>query len=748
MCSSPKDGHETNSTDFGSDMVMMRKILQFALAFALLLSAPWTLADDIAGAGTEPESGLDSLLEPTTEQRFATRLASRFLTSYHYESKDLDDALAEQIFDNYLELLDPNRMYFLASDIDQLSRYRSRLDDALRSAEIEPAFEIFNRYRERVRTRIEHALVLLDSEFDFTVDEAYGFDRSEEPWAETPTELDEIWRKRVKNDWLGLKLAEREVDDIRETLDGRYNNILKRVKDFNSDDVFQFFMNAYASAIEPHSSYMSPRLAENFEISMKLSLDGIGALLSSQNEYVEVEEIVPGGPADLDGRLQDGDRIIGVAQGEEDMVDVVGWRLDDVVDLIRGERETTVRLEILPAETGVKGPAEIIDIVRNEVKLEEQAAQASIEEVETEAGTRRIGVIDVPVFYVDFKGRARNEPNYRSSTRDVRQLINELRSDGIDGLVIDLRSNGGGALVEATTMTGLFIDTGPVVQVRDANGRVSIEADQEPGMAWDGPLAVLVNRSSASASEIFAGAIQDYGRGIIIGEPTFGKGTVQNLFNLDNYLTDDSKKLGQLKLTMAKFFRIDGGSTQLRGIHPDITLPSFGDPAEYGESSLDHAMAWSQIDQLDYQPVADLSPLMPAARERHLARRDTDEELQSLIDDFEHFEELSERTRVSLLESERIQEQEDAEARRAARFAHSGGEVAPDDDSDDQPAGTEDEAGAETGNDSAGDEAAEEEESDVLRTEAARILADLIELDQEQHRLVQVREPAAPRSLN
>jgi len=732
-------------------MVMNTRVLQIAFALALLPGATQVRAED----AVKPEQAdAPASLAPTTEQRFTTRLASRFLTSYHYQSEDLDDALAERIFDQYLDLLDPNRMYFLATDIDQLSRYRTRLDDALRAAEIEPAFEIFNIYRERVGERIEHALELLDREFDFGVDERYAFDRSELPWAETPTELDELWRKRVKNDWLGLKLAEREVDDIRETLAGRYRNIGKRVREFNSEDVFQFFMNAYASAIEPHSSYMSPRLAENFEISMKLSLDGIGALLSSQNEYTEVEEIVPGGPADLDGRLKAGDRIVGVAQGDEDMVDVVGWRLDDVVDLIRGERETVVRLEILPAESGVKGPAEIIDIVRNEVKLEAQAAQASVEEVETDSGTTRIGIIDVPVFYVDFKGRARNEPNYRSSTRDVRRLINELRSEGegIDGLVIDLRGNGGGALVEATTMTGLFIDTGPVVQVRDSNGRVSVEADREPGMAWDGPLAVLVNRGSASASEIFAAAIQDYGRGIIIGEPTFGKGTVQNLFNLDNYLTDDSKKLGQLKLTMAKFFRIDGGSTQLRGVHPDITLPSYGDPTEYGESALDHAMAWSHIDAVDYQPVADLSPLMPAARERHLARRDNNDELKSLIEDFERFEALDGRTEVSLLESERLEEQEEAEARRAARFAHAGGDVddvAGDDTeaADDPEPGTDDDASGDSG-DPAGDEASGEEAPDILRIEAARILTDLIDLDREQHRLVQVREPVAPRTPN
>ncbi|MDT8448738.1 MAG: carboxy terminal-processing peptidase [Wenzhouxiangellaceae bacterium] len=674
-------------------------------------------------------------LNPTSEQRFTTRLASRFLTSYHYKNAELDDTLSERIFKQYIALLDPNRMYLLASDIDQLERYRTRLDEALRSAEIEPAYEIFNVYRTRVAERIAHARKLLEGEFDFTIDESYRFDRSEAEWAASRDELDEIWRKRVKNDWLGLKLAEREVDDIHETLDRRYRNIGDRVSDFNSDDVFQFFMNSFASAIEPHSSYMSPRLAENFEISMKLSLDGIGALLSSDSEYVEVEEIVTGGPADLDGRLKAGDRIIGVAQGKDgEMVDVVGWRLDDVVDLIRGERETLVRLEILPAETGMKGPAEIIDIVRNEVKLEEQAAKASIEEIETPAGVKKIGVIDVPVFYVDFRGRARNEPNYRSSTRDVRELINELRGQGIDGLIIDLRGNGGGALVEATTMTGLFIDEGPVVQVRDSSGRVSVESDHEPGMAWSGPLAVLVNRSSASASEIFAAAIQDYGRGIILGEPTFGKGTVQNLFNLDNYITDESKKLGQIKLTMAKFFRINGGSTQERGVTPDIELPSWGDPTDYGESALDYAMPWSSIEQTEFDRLADLTPLLPSARERHLARRKNNDELRELIEDFEHFRKLDDRVSVSLLESERRREHEESEARRAERLGLA------DPTTDPETPASEEGGAEETGPEEAG----AEEQPDILLRESARILADLIELDQEQHRLVQVQEPVGP----
>ncbi|MDT8408331.1 MAG: carboxy terminal-processing peptidase [Wenzhouxiangellaceae bacterium] len=684
-------------------------------------------------------------LEPTTEQRFTTRLASRFLTSYHYERQKLDDALSERIFEQYLEMLDPGRMYFLQSDIDGLQRYRTHLDDALKSAEIDPAFLIFDIYRKRVEQRIEHARGLLDQEFDFTVDERYTYDREKAEWGQSEAELDELWRTRVKNDWLGLKLAERKVDDIRETLDGRYKMIDKRVGEFNGDDVFQIFMNAFAHSIEPHSSYMSPRSADNFEISMKLSLDGIGALLSSENEYVEVQEVVTGGPADLDGRLQAGDRIIGVAQDDEDFVDVVGWRLDNVVDLIRGERETRVRLEILPAETGMKGPPEVIDIVRNEVKLEEQAAHASIEEVDIDGKTQRIGIIDLPVFYVDFKGRARNEPNYRSSTRDVRRLIEELEADGVDGLVIDLRNNGGGALIEATTMTGLFIDEGPVVQVRDAGGRINVEEDLEPGVAWDGPLAVLVNRASASASEIFAAAIQDYGRGIIIGEPTFGKGTVQNLFNLDNYANSDDKRLGQIKLTMAKFFRIDGGSTQERGVLPDIELPSYGDPAEYGESGLDYALAWSEIERVDFKRVADLSPLITAARERHMARRESSEELKSLLQDFERFAELEQRHSVSLLESERIKEQEEAEQRRAARFAladpdHSGlGDIEmADGEGGDAP----------TDNDQGDSESEQEPQGpDIMLKESARVLADLIELDRDQHRLVQVQSPLEPGSV-
>ncbi|HSH26365.1 MAG TPA: S41 family peptidase, partial [Wenzhouxiangella sp.] len=455
----------------------INSIRLFLVALLAVLVVPALLLQQPSGqASAAAESPVS--LSPQPKHRFASRLASRFMTSYHYRSPELDTEFSQRVFDQYLKVLDPNRMYFTAADIETLSEYSDHMADAVRTADLEPAYDIFNRYVQRSDERIAHALSLLEGGFDFSIDESYHFDRSEEPWAESTEELDELWRKRVKNDWLRLKLADQSDEEIVETLSERYNNLKRRIHEFNSEEVFSFFMNAFTRSIEPHSSYMSPRTSENFEISMRLSLDGIGAMLQRETEYTTVIEIVPGGPADLDGRLQSGDRIVGVGQGDEgDIVDVIGWRLDDVVDKIRGERDTVVRLEVLPADTGLSGPAKVIRIVRNEVKLEEQAASSKVIELPAGDGTRRIGVIEVPVFYVDFEGRSRNEPNYRSSTRDVRRLINELKGQDIEGLIIDLRGNGGGALVEATTMTGLFIDTGPVVQVRDSRGKVELKSD-------------------------------------------------------------------------------------------------------------------------------------------------------------------------------------------------------------------------------------------------------------------------------
>lgn len=683
--------------------------LSLAAAATLAVSV-FVVSTGNANESLSVEAGLEQRLAPKTEHRFASRWATRIINAYHYGG-DRDSNLSESMFDQYLDLLDGNRLYFTAADIEDLKRYRPHLHESLKSADLEPAFDIFNRYVKRVSERTEHALALLEQGFDFTVEEEYRFDRLEMPWPSSDEELNEVWRQRVKNDWLLLKLADQDDEEIAETLTERYTNLDRRINEFNSEDVFQFFMNAYTRSIEPHSAYLSPRSVDNFEISMRLSLDGIGAMLQRETEYTTVMEVVPGGPADLDGRLKPGDRIVGVAQGDEEFTDVVGWRLDDVVSLIRGERETLVRLQVLPSETGLSGPSQVIDIVRDEVKLEEQAARSEVIEVPAGDGVRRIGVVQVPVFYVDFQGRARNEPNYRSSTRDTRRLINELVEEGIDGLVIDLRGNGGGALIEATTMTGLFIDEGPVVQVRDSQGRVTMERDREPGMAWDGPLSVLVDRRSASASEIFAAAIQDYGRGVIIGENTFGKGTVQNLIDLDEFSRSDESRLGQIKLTMAQFYRINGGSTQRRGVVPDIMLPTAGDPEKSGESALDNALPWGEISPTEFSPVARLDGLVDLARERHEARLRSDEELQDMLAEIDAFEEQIDRKTVSLVESVRRAEMEEAEARRSNLYAHATGDSSEDPDGD-----------ADEGSD-------DEDQRDLYLIESARIMSDLIDLD-------------------
>ncbi|MBT8063233.1 MAG: carboxy terminal-processing peptidase, partial [Gammaproteobacteria bacterium] len=591
------------------------------------------------------------------------------------------------------------------------------------------AYDIFNVYADRVRQRVAYARELLKQPFDFTVDEEYVFDRSESDWVASQAELDDIWRKRVKNDYLRLKLAGKEDEAIVETLDERYENLDRRIGELNSEDIFQLFMNAFAQAIEPHTAYMSPRSSENFEISMKLSLEGIGALLGRENEYTSIASIVTGGPADRDGRLQAGDRVIAVGQGRQGkMVDVIGWRVDDVVDLIRGPKDTVVRLEVLPEDAGIDGPSSVIDIVRNEVKLEEQAAKSRVIEVSRENGALvKVGVIDLPVFYLDFNGRAMNTPDYRSSTRDVRRLINEMKADGVEGIVMDLRNNGGGSLLEATTLTGLFIDQGPVVQVRNSSGRISTEEDTDAGMAWDGPMAVLVNRYSASASEIFAAAIQDYGRGLIIGETTFGKGTVQSLVDLDDYGRSETPSMGQLKITMAQFFRVNGGSTQNKGVIPDIKFPSAGDPEDYGERSLDNALPWTRIEPAEYDAADDLSRLLAVTDFRYQGRTAEDQEFDWLLNDIDEFNRNNDDHSVSLLETARRTEMEEREAKRKAREEQRE-KIGPLLDGDSVITSLDDVEGADRDDNEDEDE---DDRPDLLLRESARIVADMIELDDE-----------------
>ena len=706
-------------------------------------------------ASTQPAEPIE--LKPGLEQRLRSNLATKFLANWHYKDTSLDNELSAKIFDRYLDLLDPNFSFFLAEDIESFEPYRLKMDDALQHSDPTPAYNMFNVYVERVRERVEFARAQLKEPMDFTVDESYFWDRSETKWAKNEAELNEFWRQRVKNDYLRLRLAGKEDEGIVETLDDRYENLDRRITELNSDDIFQFFMNAFAQSIEPHTAYMSPRSSENFEISMRLSLEGIGALLGRENEYTSIASVVPGGPADREGQLKAGDRVTAVGQGPDGkMQDVVGWRVDDVVELIRGPKQTIVRLEVLPEDAGIDGPTHIIEIVRDEVKLEEQAAKSRIIEIPGKDDKMvKVGVIDLPVFYLDFNGRAKNLPDYRSSTRDVRRLIEEMEAEGIEGLIVDLRNNGGGSLLEATTLTGLFIDEGPVVQVRNSSGRISTEEDTEPGMAWEGPLAVLVNRYSASASEIFAAAIQDYGRGLIIGETTFGKGTVQNLVDLDDYApTSDVGKMGQLKITMAQFFRVNGGSTQNRGVEPDIRFPSAGDPHEYGERSLDNALPWTSIPMAAYKPEGDMGRMVAVTDFRYQSRMAENQEFAWLLSDVEEFNLNKDKKEISLLESKRKEEMEKDKSKREARKAaqeNNGPLVEESDalaDAGEPIEATVDEDDTEAAE---GDDE-EDDRPDLLLRESARIVGDMIELGVDEPTLARqfslLNKAEEPKSIN
>jgi len=705
-------------------------------------------------ATTQPAEQV--LFKPSLEQRLRSNLATKFLANWHYKDTRLDDELSEKIFERYLDLLDPNFGFFLAADIETFEPYRLRMDEALQHSDPTPAYEMFNVYVDRVHERVKFARKQLEQPMDFTVDENYNWDRSETKWAKSEAELDEFWRQRVKNDYLRLRLTDKEDEAIIETLDDRYENLDRRISELNSDDIFQFFMNAFATSIEPHTAYMSPRSSENFEISMRLSLEGIGALLGRENEYTSIARVVPGGPADKDGRLKAGDKVTAVGQGAEGkMQDVVGWRVDDVVELIRGPKHTIVRLDVLHEETGIDGPTTTIEIVRDEVKLEEQAAKSRIIEIPTENEEMiKVGVIDLPVFYLDFAGRAKNLPDYRSSTRDVRKLIDELKAEGIKGLLVDLRNNGGGSLLEATTLTGLFIDEGPVVQVRNSSGRISTEEDTDPGMAWEGPLAVLVNRYSASASEIFAAAIQDYGRGLIIGETTFGKGTVQNLVDLDDYApSSDSGKMGQLKITMAQFFRVNGGSTQNRGVEPDIQFPSAGDPEEYGERSLDNALPWTSIASASFEREGELDRMVAVADFRYQDRIEDDQEFNWLLSDVEEFNLTKDKTEISLLETTRREEMDQDKAKREARKAAQEDNGPLLEESDTLADGGEPaEATVDDDDDATGEEEEDDDRPDLLLRESARIVGDMIELGSDEPTLARqfslLGKDQGPESLN
>lgn len=638
---------------------MKKQMLMVALAFAMSTHA----------VTAQPEKAVAVQMKPVEAQAQAALWASRVLARYHYKAMPLDDAMSEKIFDNYFEALDGEKLYFTQVDLDRYAPLRTRLDDAINDEDLSQPFAIYNLYQQRFADRMTYARSLLKTKFDFTVDETLQLDREKAPWAKNEEEVRDLWRKRVKNDWLRLKLAGKDEKGIRETLDKRYANYVARMKKLNNEDVFQMFMNAYATAIEPHTNYLGPRSADNFDISMRLSLEGIGAVLQTRDDYTIIREIVPGSPADKSGKLKVGDRVVGVAQGNGAFTDVLGWRIDDVVQLIRGEKGSTVRLDVIPADAGVDAKHITVAMVRKKISMEEQAAKKSIIEVKENGVNRRIGVISLPTFYQDFEARRKGDKDFKSATRDVERILGELKKDRVDNVLIDLRNNGGGSLVEAVELTGLFIDKGPVVQQRTAEGRIEVEGDVKPGLAWDGPMGVLINRGSASASEIFAAAIQDYGRGLVIGEPSFGKGTVQTLLDLDRFSQSDKVRYGELKMTIAQFFRINGGTTQLRGVTPDIKLPVLSDTEHFGESSFGNALPWVSIKPATYVPLGNLKELVDPLQKRHEARIAKDKDFADLREDMAEVMKIRKENAISLNEAVRRKERDAQDARSKAREA-------------------------------------------------------------------------------
>ncbi|RLC50086.1 MAG: tail-specific protease [Candidatus Cloacimonadota bacterium] len=648
-------------------LINTMKIL--TVIFALVLATNFFITESV-GFNSSDGINQDTLevLAPKNQYILENQLISTILSRYHYKDVQLDDSLSSIIYDKYISALDHGKNYLLASDLDQFEKYRYKLDDNLNKGNILPFYEIFNLYRDRMQARVDYIDTILVAEFDYTIDEEFHANRNEVDWAETYNDLNELWRLRIKNDALSLKMNGKDWEEIVKNLSKRYENYERLLSQYNSEDVFQLAMNSYSGSIDPHTNYLSPITSENFNIEMSLSLEGIGARLMSENGYTTIVEIIPGGPAFKSKVLSADDRITAVAQGEDgEFVDVVGWRINDVVQLIRGPKESIVRLMVLPAEGGLDATPIEISLVRDKIKLEDQAAKSEILEITNEGLPYKVGVIKIPKFYTDFEAQRKGDKDYKSTSRDVKKLLEELKEENVDAVIIDLRSNGGGSLTEAVEVAGLFIEEGPVVQVRDMNNNVDVVKDPDSEIIYGGNIAVLVNRFSASASEIFAGAMQNYGRGIVIGEQTYGKGTVQNLIDLNRLASSRKDKLGQVKITIAKYYRIDGGSTQNLGVIPDITFPSYVNPEDFGESSEPYALKWDQIDAAEYKMFGDLSEIMPRLSKLSDERTNNNPEFDYLKDDILEYKEAVLKNSLSLNEEVRLKEKEEKEEKEFQR---------------------------------------------------------------------------------
>ncbi|WP_158989972.1 carboxy terminal-processing peptidase [Mucilaginibacter sp. L196] len=597
-------------------------------------------------------------LQPDARQNLVCKEVASLISKYNYKKVDLNDSLSAIIYDRYLKKIDPDHNYLLASDVKAFANFKYQLDDDLKAGNLNDAFYIFNVFQKRYLDLIKFSLAHINDNFDYNKDETFTYDREDLPYIATQKDMDELWIKRVKYDLLNLKIASPDMAKNKETLKKRYENLLSQSNKLSNQEVFQTFMDAFTEAVDPHTNYFNPFNAAQFNMEMSRSLEGIGATLTFENEYVTISTLVPGGPADKSHQLSPKDRIVGVAQGKDgEFQNVVGWRLDNAIALIRGPKGTTVKLQILPAGSSAGGKLKIVEIVRDKIVIADALARKEIRTYNSNGKTVKIGIINIPAFYVDNNGMQAGDPNYHSTTRDVSRILDTLRNEHVDGIVLDLREDGGGSLAEAISLTGLFIKEGPVVQVKDTRAKIEVDSDDDPSIAYSGPLAILVDRFSASASEIFSGALQDYGRAVILGTQTYGKGSVQTEIDLDKVIdpsladmiskvTGGSGKprangsestFGQLNLTIAKFYRITGNSTQRHGVTPDISFPSVIPLDKYGEDTEPSAMPFDVIPKSDYTKFGDLSGVIPQLKTLHDQRMATSDSYKYLLQDVADF---------------------------------------------------------------------------------------------------------------
>lgn len=603
------------------------------------------------------DANLDDFVVPDLAQESQHKVASKRITAWfsrsHYKKVKLNDDLSAKVYDRFLRNLDYNKSLFLKSDIEKFDKYKFQFDEGISLGQLGFAFDLYEESLTRRVERYRQAIKWLETPFDFTKKEVFYYDREDADWASKTEELDEYWRQKLKYDALNLKLAGKDEAGIKETLTKRYTNTIRRLTQTQNEDAFQLVMNSFARSIEAHTSYLSPRRADRFKVEMNLELEGIGAVLQPVDEFTVIRSLVPGGPADKTNQLKPEDKIIGVAQGEDDFVDIVGWRLDDVIELIKGKKGTEVRLQVVRGEN-ISGNSKQVSIIRDKVRLEDRAADSQVFESKIGELNAKVGVVTIPSFY-------------NNLSEDVKKQVKKLKDQNIEGLIIDLRGNGGGSLSEASLLTGLFIDKGPVVQIRNSVGNISQRGDYDGNTYYDGPLTVLVDRYSASASEIFAAALQDYGRALVVGEQTFGKGTVQEHRGIGRAFDSFDNKLGSIQFTVAKFYRIDGGSTQNKGVVPDILFPSAIEASEWGESQEENALPWDNIRPARYKPLATISSQIKRLDERHKARISKEPEFNYLNDDIVEYKEQKDQNFVSLNEAERIAERDEGKAKRLKR---------------------------------------------------------------------------------